>query len=64
MTNLKINKIKVTLIKSLIGTVSSHRACIYGLGLRRRENTVIVADTPENRGMIKKVSYLLKVEYN
>ena len=49
MTNLKINKIKVTLIKSLIGTVSSHRVCVYGLGLRCRENTVIVADTPENQ---------------
>ncbi|MCF7520651.1 50S ribosomal protein L30 [Neisseria sp. ZJ106] len=55
-------KIKVTLAKSLIGTIESHRACVRGLGLRRREHTVEVLDTPENRGMINKVSYLLKVE--
>lgn len=55
-------KIKVTLVKSLIGTVSSHRSCVRGLGLRNRQHTVEVLDTPENRGMINKVSYLLKVE--
>ena len=55
-------KIKVTLVKSLIGTIESHRACVRGLGLRRREHTVEVFDTPENRGMINKISYLLKVE--
>ena len=55
-------KIKVTLVKSLIGTIESHRACDRGLGLRRREHTVEVLDTPENRGMINKISYLLKVE--
>lgn len=56
-------KIKVTLIKSLIGTIGTHRACARGLGLRHREHTVEVLDTPENRGMINKISYLLKVEY-
>lgn len=55
-------KIKVTLVKSLIGTIESHRACVRGLGLRRREHTEEVLDTPENRGMINKISYLLKVE--
>ena len=55
-------KIKVTLVKSLIGTIESHRACARGLGLRRLEHTVEVLDTPENRGMINKISYLLKVE--
>jgi len=55
-------KIKVTLVKSLIGTIESHRACTRGLGLRHREHTVEVLDTPENRGMINKISYLLKVE--
>ncbi|HEZ2376963.1 TPA: 50S ribosomal protein L30 [Neisseria meningitidis] len=55
-------KIRVTLVKSLIGTIESHRACVRGLGLRRREHTVEVLDTPENRGMINKISYLLKVE--
>ena len=55
-------KIKVTLLKSLIGTKPEHRACVRGLGLRRRMSTAEVLDTPDNRGMINKVSYLLKVE--
>lgn len=55
-------KIKVTLAKSLIGTIESHRACARGLGLCRREQTVEVLDTPANRGMINKIRYLLKVE--
>ena len=55
-------KIKVTLVKSLIGTKPEHRACVRGLGLRRRMSTAEVLDTPDNRGMINKVSYLLKVE--
>ena len=55
-------KIKVTLAKSLIGTIESHRAWARGLGLRRREQTVEVLDTPANRGMINKIRYLLKVE--
>ena len=55
-------KIKVTLAKSLIGTIESHRVCARGLGLRRREQTVEVLDTPVNRGMINKIRYLLKVE--
>ena len=41
-----------------------HNACVRGLGLKRMHQTVIVNDTPENRGMINKVSYLLKVEEN
>jgi large subunit ribosomal protein L30 len=55
-------KIKVTLVKSVIGTKPEHRACVRGLGLRRMRHTVEVIDTPANRGMIKKVSYLLKYE--
>jgi large subunit ribosomal protein L30 len=55
-------KIKVTLIKSVIGTKPEHRACVRGLGLRRMNHTVEVIDTPSNRGMINKVSYLLKYE--
>ena len=51
-----------TKAKSLIGTIESHRACARGLGLRRREQTVEVLDTPANRGMINKIRYLLKVE--
>jgi large subunit ribosomal protein L30 len=55
-------KIKVTQVKSLIGTKEAHRACVRGLGLRRMHHTVEVLDTPENRGMITKVAYLLKYE--
>lgn len=54
--------IKVTQIKSVIGRIASHRACVSGLGLRRMHQTVEVQDTPANRGMINKVNYLLKVE--
>ena len=54
--------IKVTLVKSLIGTRPEHRACVRGLGLRRRHHTVEVIDTPANRGMINRVSYLLNTE--
>ena len=55
-------KIKVTLVRSLIGTRPEHRACVRGLGLRKLNHTVDVIDTPATRGMINKVSYLLKVE--
>jgi large subunit ribosomal protein L30 len=55
-------KLKVTLVKSLNGRLQSHKACVRGLGLRRINHTVVVCDTPENRGMINKASYLLKVE--
>lgn len=54
--------IKVTLVKSLIGTRQDHRATVRGLGLRRREHTVTLSDTPAIRGMIRKVGYLLKCE--
>lgn len=55
-------KVKVTLVKSRFGRLKAHRACVAGLGLRRIHQTVEVLDTPENRGMINKVSYLLRVE--
>jgi large subunit ribosomal protein L30 len=58
----KAGEVKVTLVKSTIGRLKSHRACVRGLGLRRMHHTVTVADTPENRGMINKVSYMLSVE--
>ena len=57
----KQNKIKVTLTKSKIGRLKSHKACVAGLGLRRIRHTVEVIDTPENRGMINKVSYMVSV---
>jgi len=55
-------KVKVTLVRSKHGRLKAHRACVAGLGLRRMHQTVEVLDTPENRGMINKVSYLLRVE--
>lgn len=57
----KQNTIKVTLTKSTIGRLKSHKACVAGLGLRRIRHTVEVIDTPENRGMINKVSYMVSV---
>lgn len=54
--------LKVTLVKSLIGTRREHRACVRGLGLRRINHTVEVPDTPAIRGMINKVSYLVRCE--
>ena len=54
--------IKVTLVKGLTATKHKHRESVKGLGLRHREHTVEVADTPANRGMINRVSYLVKVE--
>lgn len=56
------NKVKLTLKKSLIGRIEKHKACVRGLGLRKINHTVEVEDTPSNRGMINKVSYLLQVE--
>lgn len=55
-------KIKVTLVKSIIGTKQDHRATVRGLGLRRINHTAELQDTPEVRGMIKKVAYLVKCE--
>ena len=55
-------QLKVTLLKSRFGRLPKHRDCVRGLGLRRINHSVTVVDTPQNRGMIDKVSYLLKVE--
>jgi len=55
-------QLTVTLVKSVIGTKESHRACVRGLGLRRLNHTVQVEDTPAVRGMINKVYYLVKCE--
>lgn len=55
-------KIKVKLVKSIIGTKESHRATVRGLGLRKLNSTSELEDTPAVRGMINKVSYLVKCE--
>lgn len=54
--------VRVTLVKSTIGRIAAHRACVAGLGLRRIRQTVELQDTPAVRGMINTVSYLVKVE--
>lgn len=55
-------KLKVTLVKSMHGRKTGHKECVQGLGLKRMHQTVEVIDTPENRGMINKAYYMLKVE--
>lgn len=55
-------RMRVTLIKSLIGTIGRHRESVRGLGLRRVNHTVEVEDTPATRGMVNKVRYLVRVE--
>ena len=55
-------QIRVTLKRSVNRRTAKHKACVAGLGLRRIGHSVTVADSPENRGMINKVAYLLAVE--
>jgi large subunit ribosomal protein L30 len=62
MANDKAKTIKVTLVRSVFGQITAHRATVRGLGLRRIRDTAVLADTPEVRGMIRASSHLLKVE--
>lgn len=55
-------KIKVTLVKSPIGTIQSHRASVRGLGLKRMHQSVVLEDTPAVRGMMNRVNYLVQFE--
>lgn len=55
-------RLRVTLVRSVAGRLRTHKACAAGLGLRRTGSSALVVDTPENRGMINKISYLLEVE--
>jgi len=54
-------KIKVKLVRSIFHRLPSHKECVNGLGLRKMHQVVEVEDTPANRGMINKVSYLLQI---
>ncbi|SOE45988.1 LSU ribosomal protein L30p (L7e) [plant metagenome] len=54
-------QIKVTLVRSVIGTKQDHRDTVRGLGLRRVNSTKVLVDSPEVRGMIRKVDYLVTV---
>ncbi|NVK43265.1 MAG: 50S ribosomal protein L30 [Oceanospirillaceae bacterium] len=56
------NTLKVTLVRSPIGTLPKHKLCVKGLGLRRIGHTVELEDTPAVRGMINKVNYMVRVE--
>lgn len=55
-------QLKVTLVRSLHGRLAAHKACASGLGLRRIRHAVVVDDTPCNRGMVNKISYMVKCE--
>jgi len=55
-------KLLIKLVKSLNGRLPRHIACARGLGLRRLHREKVILDTPENRGMIQKIAYLLEVE--
>ena len=54
--------VSIKLVKSLNGRLASHKACAAGLGLRRMHQSVEVIDSPENRGMINKIQYMLSIE--
>ena len=58
----KVKKLRIKQVRSLIDSNQKQRRTMEALGLKRINHTVEVIDTPENRGMINKVSYLLKVE--
>lgn len=55
-------KLKVTLVKSFIGRPQKHRQVLRGMGLGKLNKTVVLQDTPEIRGMIRKVSHLVSME--
>ena len=57
----KAAMVQVKLIASAVNRIERHKACVRGLCLKRIGHVVEVLGTPENRGMIKKVAYLLKV---
>jgi large subunit ribosomal protein L30 len=55
-------KLKITLISSMIGRPEKHRKVLRGMGLTKRNKSVKLVDTPATRGMIRKVSHLVKAE--
>lgn len=55
-------KLKIKLVRSLNGRLQNQKDCARGLGLRRLQQTVVVQDTPCNRGMINKINFLVQVE--
>lgn len=59
---MSVKQLKVTQIKSKNGRLAKHKACLLGLGIRRMHHSVIVNDTPEIRGIITKIYYMVSVE--
>ena len=59
-----VNKLKITLIKSMIGRPEKHRKVLRGMGLTKLNRTVLLEDTPAIRGMVNTVSHLVKAEEN
>ncbi|MAH73065.1 MAG: 50S ribosomal protein L30 [Cellvibrionales bacterium TMED49] len=57
-----VKKLKITQIKSSIGRLKNHKACLTGLGLRRVGHSVEREDNPSNRGMLNRIKYLINVE--
>ncbi|MGK7294809.1 MAG: 50S ribosomal protein L30 [Candidatus Wenzhouxiangella sp. M2_3B_020] len=62
MAKKNASTLRVTLVRSPNGKIGSHRDTVRGLGLRRMHHSVELQDTPEIRGMINKVNYLVRVE--
>lgn len=56
------SELKITLKKSMIGSTKKIRATLIGLGLTKINKTIIRKDTPEIRGMVRKVDHLVEVE--
>lgn len=54
--------LQITLIRSKSGRSRKHQACLRGLGIRKMHNPIVVDDTPYIRGMINKISYMLRIE--
>jgi large subunit ribosomal protein L30 len=57
-----VGRIRITLIKSHIGRPKCHRDVLHGMGLNKLNKTVQLPDTPETRGMIRKVEHMVRIE--
>jgi large subunit ribosomal protein L30 len=62
MANSEAKKLKITLVKSGIARPGKHKVVLIGLGLKKMHHSVLRVDSPQIRGMINKVSHLVKVE--
>ena len=62
MVNSDARKLKITLVKSGIARPGKHKVVLIGLGLKKMHHSVLRVDSPQIRGMINKVSHLVKVE--